>query len=140
MTNQGKSIIISSHPVYHRHKFTNNINPNLFALNKTLYKFYESSKENKMNGNRDNANKEKSVDKNILKENMNNIKRVNIKESYIQNNDLIMTTNNNRLQIEKGKDLSSFKGRNNSYQNLNGNRYLDLMINSDNMNKIKSNE
>jgi len=140
VTNQGERIIISSHPVYHRHKFTNNINPNLFALNKTLHKFYGNSKENKMNGNKANANKVFSVDKNILKENWNNIKRVNDNESYIQNNDLIMTTNNNRLEIEKGKDLSSFKGRNNSYQNLNGNRYLDLMMNNDNMYKIKSNE
>ena len=140
VTNQGERIIISSHPVYHRHKFTNNISPNLFALNKTLHKFYGNSKDNKKNSNKTNANKAISVEKNNLKENLNNIKRVNDNDSYIQNNDLIMTTNNNRLQIEKGKDLSSFKGRNNSYQNLNGNRYLDLMINSDNMNKIKSNE
>jgi hypothetical protein len=139
VTNQGERIIISSHPVYHRHKFTNNINPNLFALNKTLQKFYGNSKESKLNGNRCNANKVVSVDKNFLKENWNNMKRVNDNESY-QNNDLIMTANNNRLEIEKGKELSSFKGRNNSYQNLNGNRYLDLMMNSDNMYKIKSNE
>ena len=141
VTNQGERIIISSHPVYHRHKFTNNINPNLFALNKTLHKFYGNSKENKMNSNRANVNKILSADKNSLKENLNNAKRINDNESYMKNIDLIMTTNNNRMEIEKGKDLYSFKGRNNSYQNLNRNRNIDLMVNNDNnLYKIKSNE
>ena len=48
MTNQGERIIISSHPIYNKNKFTK-INPNLFSLNKNIQTFYgNNKKENKI--------------------------------------------------------------------------------------------
>ena len=38
--NQGERIIISSHPVFHRHKFIKNENQSLLMLNKTIQKLY----------------------------------------------------------------------------------------------------
>ena len=50
MTNQGERIIISSHPVYHRHKFTKKEDPDILSLNKNIQKIYNNNnnKENKI--------------------------------------------------------------------------------------------
>ena len=48
VTNQGERIIVSSRPVFHRHKFTKNLNRNLFYLNKKNQKFICKSKDNNL--------------------------------------------------------------------------------------------
>ena len=49
ITNNGERIIISSHPIYHRHKFTNNINPNIFLTYKNINNYLKKIKKRKLN-------------------------------------------------------------------------------------------
>ena len=47
LTNKGERMIISSHPIYHQHKFSKKTNPKLLSLNKSIQKLYGNCKENK---------------------------------------------------------------------------------------------
>jgi hypothetical protein len=46
MTNQGERIIISAHPVYHRHKFSKKEAPDIFSLNKNIQKIFSGNRDN----------------------------------------------------------------------------------------------
>jgi hypothetical protein len=128
VTNQGERIIISSHPVYHRHKFTNSLNPNIYTLNKTIQKLYNKENKAMTTNNKDILNKihnnDKLLDYRDNKET--NIKPINEKENSIHNN-FILT--NSHKEEKEYRTLDKNKVRNTSYQELNENRYYSLMTN-----------
>ena len=70
VTNQGERIIISSHPVFHRHKFIKNENQNLQMLNKTIQKLYSKESktipQKKQNNNYRPISRDKFIDTNKL--------------------------------------------------------------------------
>ena len=132
VTNQGERIIISSHPVFHRHKFIKNENQNLLMLNKTIQKLY--SKENKtapqkpQNNNYRPISRDKFLDANklhiYLKDNNNKTisNERNEAKSY----------NHKNATTEKNKNYNKsfdYNLKNNSYTNINEKRYYDLMMN-----------
>ena len=139
VTNQGERIIISSHPVFHRHKFIKNENQNFLMLNKTIQKLY--SKENKtltqkkQNNNYRPISRDKFLDKNklhiYLKDNNNKAisQERNEAKSFNHKNAIIERNKNNNESFD-------YNLKNNSYTNLNENRYYDLMMNH---NKNKNN-
>ena len=132
VTNQGERIIISSHPVFHRHKFIKNENQNLLMLNKTIQKLY--SKENKtvpqkqQNNNYRPISRDKFLDANklhiYLKDNNNKTisNERNEAKSYNHKNATTEKNKNNNKSFDNNL-------KNNSYTNINENRYYDLMMN-----------
>ena len=132
VTNQGERIIISSHPVYHRHKFTNSLNPNIYTLNKTIQKLYNKENKTMATNNKDILNKihdnDKLLDKRDNKEI--NINPINEKDNYIHNNFILRS--NHKEKKEYGT-MDQNKVRNTSYHELNENRYYSLMANEDNI-------
>lgn len=132
VTNQGERIIISSHPVFHRHKFIKNENQNLLMLNKTIQKLY--SKENKtvpqkqQNNNYRSISRDKFLDSNklhiYLKDNNNKTisNERNEAKSYNHKNATTEKNKNNNKSFDNNL-------KNNSYTNINENRYYDLMMN-----------
>jgi len=132
VTNQGERIIISSHPVFHRHKFIKNENQNLLMLNKTIQKLY--SKENKtvpqkqQNNNYRPISRDKFLDSNklhiYLKDNNNKTisNERNEAKSYNHKNATTEKNKNNNKSFDNNL-------KNNSYTNINENRYYDLMMN-----------
>ena len=140
VTNQGERIIISSHPVFHRHKFTKNVTPNILSLNKANQKFFSNLKENQntFGNNKKNMNNIHTQNafieenyKNVYKENKGlDKKKNNIEnESYI-NNKFKTINNNTKIEEERGKKFIDYKGRNNSFQNIKVNKYYKLMNNN----------
>ena len=139
ITNNGERIIVSSHPVYHRDKFTNNINPNfLFAYKNS--RFYNNEKNNKMKSNNNIINtnnklnsSEKYFDNNNIKsQNKNNENTVDNENSY-NNNSIFKTLLLNPKNTNKDKKKFINKGRNNSNKNKD---YLVLTYNDNNNKKI----
>ena len=138
VTNQGERIIISSHPVYHRHKFTKNVNQNILSLNRTIQRFYSNSKDNKYSLNNDKKTpnilfkENKYIDENFnnfIKKNTGN--NISIKRNNNNKNDIKNTLFNNGNKNEEGHNLIDTKERNNSFQNSKDNRYFKLMTYSD---------
>ena len=133
VTNQGERIIISSHPVFHRHKFIKNENQNLQMLNKTIQKLY--SKENKaipqkkQNNNYRPISRDKFFETNklpiYLKDN-NDKTIANERTEAKSYNHKNMITGKNKTNNES----FDYNLKNNSYTNINENRYYDLMMNS----------
>ena len=131
VTNQGERIIISSHPVFHRHKFIKNENQNLLMLNKTIQKLY--SKENKtvpqkqQNNNYRSISRDKFLDSNklhiYLKDNNNKTisNERNEAKSYNHKNEITEKNKNNNKSFDNNLN-------NNSYTNINENRYYDLIM------------
>ena len=68
ITNNGERIIISSHPIYHRHKFTNNIKADLFFTYKNINNIFKKNKEKK--------------NEFINKKNINDFERIYLDENY----------------------------------------------------------
>jgi hypothetical protein len=139
VTNQGERIIISSHPVFHRHKFIKNENQNLQMLNKTIQKLYSKESktipQKKQNNNYRPISRDKFIDTNKLQIYLkdNNDKAIsnerNEAKSYNHKNMLTEKNKNNNESFD-------YNLKNNSYTNLNENRYYDLMMNH---NKNKNN-
>ena len=133
VTNQGERIIISSHPVFHRHKFIKNENQNVQMLNKTIQKLY--SKENKaipqkkQNNNYRPISRDKFFETNklpiYLKDN-NDKTIANERTEAKSYNHKNMITGKNKTNNES----FDYNLKNNSYTNINENRYYDLMMNS----------
>ena len=133
VTNQGERIIISSHPVFHRHKFIKNENQNVQMLNKTIQKLY--SKENKaipqkkQNNNYRPISRDKFFETNklpiYLKDN-NDKTIANERTEAKSYNHKNMITRKNKTNNES----FDYNLKNNSYTNINENRYYDLMMNS----------
>ena len=133
VTNQGERIIISSHPVFHRHKFIKNENQNVQMLNKTIQKLY--SKENKVipqkkqNNNYRPISRDKFFETNklpiYLKDN-NDKTIANERTEAKSYNHKNMITRKNKTNNES----FDYNLKNNSYTNINENRYYDLMMNS----------
>jgi hypothetical protein len=133
VTNQGERIIISSHPVFHRHKFIKNENQNLQMLNKTIQKLYSKESktipQKKQNNNYRPISRDKFIDTNKLQIYLkdNNDKAIsnerNEAKSYNHKN---MITRKNKTNNES----FDYNLKNNSYTNINENRYYDLMMNS----------
>ena len=133
VTNQGERIIISSHPVFHRHKFIKNENQNVQMLNKTIQKLY--SKENKaipqkkQNNNYRPISRDKFFETNklpiYLKDN-NDKTIANERTEARSYNHKNMITGKNKTNNES----FDYNLKNNSYTNINENRYYDLMMNS----------
>ena len=133
VTNQGERIIISSHPVFHRHKFIKNENQNVQMLNKTIQKLY--SKENKaipqkkQNNNYRPISRDKFFETNklpiYLKDN-NDKTIANERTEAKSYNHKNMITGKNKTNNES----FDYNLKNNSYTNINENRYYDLMMNN----------
>ena len=132
VTNQGERIIISSHPVYHRHKFTNSLNPNIYTLNKTIQKLYNKDNKPITTNNKDNLNIIHNNDKLLdYKDNKGiNIKTINEKENSVHNNFIL--TNSHKKEKEY-RTMDKNKVRNASYQELDENRYYSLMTSENNI-------
>jgi hypothetical protein len=128
VTNQGERIIVSSHPVYHRHKFTNSLNPNIYTLNKTIQKLINKENKTMTKNNKDIINKIHDNDK-LLDQRDNkeiNIKSISEKENPIHNNFILA---HNHREEKENRTLDKNKVRNSSYQELNENRNYSLMTN-----------
>ena len=123
ITNQGERIIVCSHPVYHRNKFTNNINPNVLLTYKNNHKFILTKKENKESTN----DKKNIINRNNQRNNTDNNKICDLKKNNIfitrSNNDLYNNNNffkslSNPNKIEKQDKIKyNNKKRNISYKN-----------------------
>ena len=133
VTNQGERIIISSHPVFHRHKFIKNENQNVQMLNKTIQKLY--SKENKAIPQKKQNNNYRPISRDKFFE-TNNLP-IYLKD----NNDKTIANERTEAKSYNHKNLITGKNKtnnesfdynlkNNSYTNINENRYYDLMMNS----------
>ena len=132
VTNQGERIIISSHPVYHRHKFTNSLNPNIYTLNKTIQKLYNKENKTMTANSKDSLNKIHDNDKLLdYRDNKEiNVNPINEKVNSVHNNFIL----SNRHKEEKDYEIiGKNKERNTSYQELNENRYYSLMTNENNI-------
>ena len=133
VTNQGERIIISSHPVFHRHKFIKNENQNLQMLNKTIQKLY--SKENKAIPQNKQINsyrpisRDKFLDTNklqiYLKDNNDKAIKSERTEAKSYNHKNMKTE-----RIKNNNESFDYNLKNNSYNNINENRYYDLMMNN----------
>ena len=133
VTNQGERIIISSHPVFHRHKFIKNENQNVQMLNKTIQKLY--SKENKAIPQKKQNNNYRPISRDKFFE-------TNKLPIYLKdNNDKTIANERTEAKSYNHKNLITGKNKtnnesfdynlkNNSYTNINENRYYDLMMNS----------
>ena len=132
ITNQGERIIISSHPVYHRHKFTNNFNPNIFLTFKNNHNNILQKKGNNINSN---INKNVNININDTK----NQRKDSDENSYfdLYNNNVFITSNNddsfsnnffktlsspNKIKSKNKKEYNFIKERNNSEQNYKKNK------------------
>ena len=132
VTNQGERIIISSHPVFHRHKFIKNENQNLLMLNKTIQKLY--SKDNKTIPQKKQNNyrpisRDKFLDTNKLQFYLkdNNDKPIANERTEVK------SYNHKNMVKEKNKTTNEsfdYNQKNNSYTNISENRYYELMMNS----------
>ena len=124
ITNQGERIIISSHPVYHRHKFTNNFNLNIFLTFKNNHNYILSKKGNNINLNikknlNDTKNQRKDSDENSYFDlNNNNIFITSNNDDSFGNNFFKTLSSPNKMK-SKNKNV---KERNNSDQNYKKNK------------------
>ena len=120
VTNQGERILISSHPVYHREKFTNDFNPSTFFTFKNINNNNNKQKQNKNNLNKNikTFSESKFLDKNNSKNKVINEKS-NDYDPY--NDNTIFKTLPNPKSYEKmnKKQLMDNKRRNNSYKKNN---------------------
>ena len=141
ITNQGERIIVSSHPVYHRDKFTHNINPNIFFTYKNKKFYNNNEKGNYMkssnniikNINKKN-NKEKNIDnKNNDKDTINDIDDNDNEDLYNTNSIFKTLLNPKNTNKEKKKVINN--GRNNSYQNYKKNKDYIVLTYNDNTKK-----
>lgn len=132
VTNQGERIIISSHPVYHRHKFTNSLNPNIYTLNKTIQKLYNKENKTMTTNIKDTLNKIHDNDKLLdYRDNKGiNVNPINEKVNSVHNNFILSNSHKEEKDYEI---IGKNKERNTSYQELNENRYYSLMTNENNI-------
>ena len=119
ITNQGERILISSHPVYHRHKFTSNFNPSIFLTYKNTNHFYNKKKENKniSNNNINTYNERKLTDENNNKYKYIN-KKSNYNDFYNDNNIFKTLPNPKSCKSCDKKDFNNNIERNNYYINI----------------------
>ena len=123
ITNNGERIIISPHPVYHRYKFTNNINPNIFSTYMNNFFIKNKGKKNKFNykGNINSfsenqyseENYNNNSDKNKIIYTVNN----NIDDSYNDNNFFKTSPNPKSIEKHNKNEYTYNKRKNNSYKN-----------------------
>ena len=123
ITNNGERIIISPHPVYHRYKFTNNINPNIFSTYMNNFFIKNKGKKNKFNykGNINSfsenqyseENYNNNSDKNKIIYSVNN----NIDDSYNDNNFFKTSPNPKSIEKHNKNQYTYNKRKNNSYKN-----------------------
>ena len=123
VTNQGERILISSHPIYHREKFTNNFNPSMFISYKNINSFYNKKKENKKNLNN---NINIYGESKFLYDKKNKNKQINEKvkdyDFYNDNNIFKTMPNPKHSEIKNKKEIMGNIGRHYSYKNNKNNK------------------
>ena len=124
ITNQGEKVIISSHPVFHRHKFTNNFSPSIFFTSRNINYNKKKESKNSLNKNLNSCNESELLDENNNKDKLINEKSNCSKNNYdFCNYNIFKTMPNPKINDNTDKkDFLNFGGRNNSYKNKKKNK------------------
>ena len=123
VTNQGERILISSHPIYHREKFTNYFNPSMFLSHKNINSFYNKKKEtkNNLNNNINIYNESKFLyDKKYKNRQIN--EKVKDYDFYNDNNIFKTMPNPKNSEKKNKKEIMGNIGRHYSYKNNKNNK------------------
>ena len=124
VTNQGERIIVCSHPVYHRDKFTNIVNTNILSAYKNIQNIQKNKKESKLKLNKnDNSplniiiNEPTELEENNTNDKNNKIINVNYNNEIIKGNNFFKTSISPKFDGERNKKEINDKTKNNSIHN-----------------------
>ena len=119
ITNQGERIIVCSHPVYHRDKFTNIINPNILSAYNNIQNIQRNKKGSNIKLNRNNnnqlnniINESKELENNANIANKNKITNLNNNETSKENNFFKTSINPNNTVDKSKKEFKNNKAKN----------------------------